>query len=112
LYWEVGGFEAFRQEPTDLIYTHWYRWRKKTEGFDAAAGVIRGVLKRLFDYSRTAGLTPTNPVMALPMRHVHRKAEWSIPAEHSKTGKPHIVYLSPQALDLFAELRSLAGGYG
>ncbi len=38
------------------------------------------------------------------------KAEWSIPAEHSKTGMPHIVYLSPPALALFAELRSLAGG--
>ena len=38
------------------------------------------------------------------------KAEWHIPAENSKTGKPHIVYLSPQALALFAELRSLAGG--
>ena len=85
---------------------------QKNEGFDAEAGMIRGVLKRLFDYAMIAGLTTTNPVMALPMRHVHRKAEWSIPAEHSKTGKPHIVYLSPQALDLFAELRSLAGGYG
>jgi integrase len=129
--------------------------------------VIRGLLKRLFDYAMTAGLTATNPVMALPMRHVHRarsrdralapqeigvflkavmtsnvrrqfkvalrlilltlvrkselmlarwehvdveKAEWHIPAENSKTGKPHIVYLSPQALALFAELRSLAGG--
>ena len=38
------------------------------------------------------------------------KAEWHIPAENSKTGKPRIVYLSPQALALFAELRSLAGG--
>jgi len=27
------------------------------------------------------------------------KAEWHIPAENSKTGKPHIVYLSPQALN-------------
>lgn len=26
------------------------------------------------------------------------KAEWQIPAEHSKTGKPHLVFLSPQAL--------------
>jgi integrase len=106
--------------------------------------MIRGVLKRLFDYAMTAGLNAINPVMALPMRHVHRarsrdralapqlilltpvrkselmlacwehvdveKAEWHIPAENSKTGKPHIVYLSLQALALFAELRSLAGG--
>lgn len=142
-------------------------WRKKDEGFDAAAGQIRGVLKRLFDYATTAGLVTTNPVLALPMRHVHKSkareralsgdeikvfltaafesnirrqfkiglhlilltmvrkselllarwahvdfdaAEWSIPAEHSKTGKPHVVYLSSQAVALFKELHALAGG--
>ena len=29
------------------------------------------------------------------------QAEWHIPAEHSKTGKPHIVLLSRQAVALF-----------
>lgn len=38
------------------------------------------------------------------------QAEWHIPAEHSKTGKPHIVFLSRQAVALFRELRALAGG--
>ena len=38
------------------------------------------------------------------------QAEWHIPAEHSKTGKPHIVFLSLQAVALFRELRTLAGG--
>lgn len=142
-------------------------WRKKDEGFDAAAGQIRGVLKRLFDYALTAGLVATNPVLALPMRHVHKprsreralspdeirlflkaafesnirrqfkialhlilltmvrkselllarwvhvdleQAEWHIPAEHSKTGKPHIVFLSRQSVSLFKELQALAGG--
>lgn len=47
-------------------------WRKKYEGFDAAAGNIRSVLKRFFDYAQTAGLVTTNPVLALPMRHVHK----------------------------------------
>ncbi len=47
-------------------------WKKKDEGFDAAAGNIRGVLKRLFDYAATAGLVTVNPVLALPMRHVHK----------------------------------------
>lgn len=141
-------------------------WRKKQEGFDAAAGQIRGVLKRLFDYAMTAGLVTTNPVLALPMRHVHKakareralsadeiqlflravfesnirrqfklglhlilltlvrksellhalwedvhleRAEWHVPAENSKTGKAHIVYLSTQAVALFMELRILAG---
>lgn len=142
-------------------------WRKKDEGFDAAAANIRSVLKRLFDFAMTAGLVSINPVLALPVRHIHRakardraltpeeigrflratfesnvrrqfkvglhlillsmvrkselllarweqvhleEREWHIPAEHSKTGKPHIVYLSRQAVALFEELRQLAGG--
>ena len=142
-------------------------WRKKDEGFDAAAAAIRGVLKRLFDYALTAGLITLNPVLALPMRHVHKarsrdralsaeeirlfltaafesnirrqfkiglqlilltmvrkselllarwaqvdleQAEWHIPAENSKTGKPHIVFLSRQSVALFKELHALAGG--
>lgn len=36
-------------------------------------------------------------------------AIWEIPAEHSKTGMPHIVYLSRQALECFRFLRGLAG---
>jgi len=142
-------------------------WRKKDEGFDAAAAAIRGVLKRLFDFAQTAGLVTVNPVLALPMRHVHKarsrdralspeeirvfltaafesnirrqfkiglhlilltmvrksellqarwshvdldQAEWHIPAEHSKTGKPHIVFLARQSVALFKELKVLAGG--
>jgi integrase len=38
------------------------------------------------------------------------QAEWHIPAEHSKTGKPHIVFLATQAVALFKELKLLAGG--
>lgn len=140
-------------------------WKKKEEGFDAAAGQIRGLLKRLFDYAITHGLATHNPVLALPMRHVYKAksrdralspseiriflravfesnirrqfklglylvlltmvrkselllarwehidtelAEWHIPAENSKTGKPHVVYLSAQALGAFEELRRLA----
>lgn len=37
-------------------------------------------------------------------------AEWHIPAENSKTGKPHIVYLPRQAIELFRELQKLATG--
>jgi integrase len=41
---------------------------------------------------------------------VHLKAgEWHVPTENSKTGKPHIVYLSRQAIDLFTELKALSG---
>lgn len=140
-------------------------WAKKAHGFDAAAGAIRGLLKRLFDYAQTCGLVKFNPVLGLPMRHVFKAksrdralsadeigvflravqasnirrqfkaglhlalltmvrksellqakwsdvhleaAEWHIPAEASKTGKPHVVYLSRQAVALFEELRALA----
>jgi integrase len=158
------GAKAVRDVTTEDVRA--IIWKKKDEGFDAAAGDIRGVLKRLFDYALTAGLVATNPVLALPMRHVHKakareralstdeiraflkaafesnirrqfkiglhlilltmvrkselllarwehvdfeQAEWHIPAEHSKTGKPHIVFLSRQAVALFRELRALAG---
>ena len=158
------GTKAVRDITTEDVRA--IIWRKKDEGFDAAAGDIRGVLKRLFDYALTAGLVATNPVLALPMRHVHKarsreralspeeiqlflrvafesnmrrqfklalhlilltmvrkselllarwaqvdveQGEWHIPAENSKTGKPHIVFLSRQAAELFRELRALAG---
>ncbi len=140
-------------------------WRKKEQGFDAAAGQVRGLLKRMFDYALTCGLIQANPVMALPMRHVYRaitrdraltpeeirlflramqtsnirrqfkiafqlilmtlvrkselmqaqwkdahldEREWHIPVENSKTGKPHIIYLSTQAKTLFEELKPMA----
>ena len=159
------GTKAVRDVTTEDVRA--IIWKKKDEGFDAAAGNIRSVLKRLFDYAQTAGLVKTNPVLALPMRHVHKakareralstdeirtflkaafesnirrqfkiglhlillttvrkselllarwehvdfeQAEWHIPAEHSKTGKPHIVFLSRQAVALFRELHALAGG--
>jgi len=35
--------------------------------------------------------------------------EWQVPAENSKTRKPHVVYLSRQAAELFRELKPLAG---
>ena len=38
------------------------------------------------------------------------QAEWHIPPEHSKTSKPHIVFLSRQSVALFTELKTLAGG--
>jgi integrase len=36
-------------------------------------------------------------------------SEWHIPEEITKNGKPHIVYLSKQVADMFAELKALAG---
>lgn len=141
-------------------------WRKKDEGFDAAAGNIRGLLKRMFDYAMTCGIASSNPVLSMPMRHIYKaksreralsadelrvflkgvfesnmrrqfkvgiqlilltmvrkselllarwenvdlkRAEWCIPAGDSKTGKPHVVFLSLQAVSLFSELQALAG---
>ena len=169
-YFDKSIVPAIGMKPVRDVTTEDVRaiiWKKKDEGFDAAAGEIRGVLKRLFDYALTAGLATINPVLALPMRHVHKaksreralspeeirvfltaafesnirrqfkiglhqilltmvrkselllarwehvdfeQAEWHIPAEHSKTGKAHIVFLSRQSLALFKELHTLAGG--
>ena len=169
-YFDKSIVPAIGAKPVCQVTTEDVRaviWRKKDEGFDAAAGELRGVLKRLFDFALTCGLAKTNPVLALPMRHVFKaksreralapdeigkflraafesnirrqfkvalhlilltlvrkselllarwahvdldKAEWHIPAEHSKTGKPHIVFLSTQAVELFKDLQSLASG--
>lgn len=169
-YFDKAIVPAIGSKPVRDVTTEDVRaiiWKKKDEGFDAAAGNIRGVLKRLFDYAMTAGLVSVNPVLALPMRHVHKaksreraltpdeirrflkaafesnirrqfkiglhlilltmvrkselllarwshldleQAEWHIPAEHSKTGKPHIVFLSSQSVVLFKELQALASG--
>lgn len=142
-------------------------WRKKDHGFDAAAGQIRGLLRRMCDYAVTCGVLTANPALAIPMRHVHKanardrtlspaevgqfivatresnmrrqfalalhlllltlarkselllarwddvhieSAEWHVPVENSKTGKPHVVYLSRQSVAIFERLRSLASG--
>ena len=74
-YFDKAIVPAIGAKPVRDVTTEDVRaiiWRKKDEGFDAAAGQIRGVLKRLFDYATTAGLVTTNPVLALPMRHVHK----------------------------------------
>lgn len=159
------GSKAVRDVTTEDVRA--IIWAKKDQGFDAAAGALRGVLKRFFDYAVTCGLAKANPVLALPMRHVHKsrsrdralapeeiraflkasfesnirrqfkiglhlilltmvrkselllarwsdvrfdESEWHIPAENSKTGKPHIVFLSRQSTGLFRELHMLAGG--
>lgn len=142
-------------------------WSKKDHGFDAAAGHVRGLLKRMFDYAITSGVATHNPVLTLPMRHVYKAksrerslsideigaflstvfqshmrrqfkvalhlilltmvrkselmkaqwpqlqldvSEWHIPGTSTKTGKPHIVYLSTQAVKRFKELKVLACG--
>ena len=35
--------------------------------------------------------------------------EWLVPEENAKTAKPHIVYLSTQVVEMFRELKALAG---
>ncbi len=169
-YFDKSIAPAIGHKPLCEVTTEEVRniiWLKKAQGYDAAAGQLRGLLKRLFDYALTCGLVQANPVLALPMRHVHRAkareralstaeigvflraaydsnirrqfklalhltlltmvrkselllarwqhvdleaCEWQIPAEHSKTGKPHVVYLSHQAVALFKELQRLASG--
>ena len=42
--------------------------------------------------------------------HIDLEAsEWMVPIEHAKTAKPHMVYLSKQAVALLRELKALAG---
>lgn len=43
---------------------------KRDEGFDAAAGQIRNLLKRMFDYAEALNLVEANPARALAMKYV------------------------------------------
>lgn len=140
-------------------------FRKRDNGFPAAAAVIRNTVKRLYDYAIVCGAASINPALATPTRFITRarprtralsdeeirayiqtlyrsnirrqfklalhiilltlvrksellfakwhdvnfdKGEWHIPQENSKTGQPHIVYMSKQVVDLFQELKALA----
>lgn len=47
-------------------------WRKKEQGYDAAANQVRGLLKRMFDYAVTHDYVDSNPVLAIPTRHVFK----------------------------------------
>ncbi len=38
------------------------------------------------------------------------KAEWRIPSERTKMGRPHVVFLSQQSLEMFEELNALSSG--
>lgn len=74
-YFDKSIVPAIGSKPIRDVTTEDVRaiiWKKKDEGFDAAAGAIRGVLKRMFDYALTKGRVNSNPVLALPMRHVHK----------------------------------------
>jgi integrase len=56
-------------------------------------------------------LVRKSELMLARWEHINfESGEWDIPAEHTKNGKPHVVYLSTQAADLFRELRPLASG--
>jgi integrase len=37
-------------------------------------------------------------------------SEWGVPTEHSKTGKPHVIYMSSQVAEMFGELKALSCG--
>lgn len=158
------GSKDIRKVTTNDVRT--LVFTKRDEGFEAAAGEIRGLLKRLFDYAMARGIVDINPAAAIPNRFVttsrprdrvlstdeiriylqtvyqsnmrrqfklalhlilltmvrksellharwedvdFEQGEWQIPQPNSKTRKPHIVYLSRQAVAMLQELRKLAG---
>lgn len=141
-------------------------FRKRDNGFPAAAAGIRSLVKRIFDYAIVCGVAMNNPALATPTRFITRvrprtralspeeikaylqtlyrsnirrqfklalhiilltlvrksellfakwsdvdleNGEWQIPEENSKTGKAHIVYMSRQVIEMFEELKELAG---
>jgi integrase len=141
-------------------------YRKRDNGREAAAIMIRQVIKLLFDYAVHSQLATMNPATMVATRYIGRarkrsrvmnakeirlylrtiyqsnirrqfklalhillltlkrkselllarwehidleRGEWLIPAENAKAAKPTIVYLSTQVIEMFRELRKLAG---
>jgi integrase len=141
-------------------------FKKRDNGFPAAAAGIRGVVKRLYDYAIVCGVAVSNPALATPTRFITqfrprtralddgevrvyletlyasgirrqfklalhiilmtlvRKSEllmskwsyidfdlmeWRLPGEIVKNEHPHVVYMSTQVAEMFAELKKLAG---
>lgn len=167
--WERDILPAIGQVKLDEFSVDTARdviWQKKEEGFNQAAKLIRGSLKRFCEYAVTKGHLQYNPVLNIPSRHVapnvsrerfltweevavftqaidgadislslrlalklllltlarvgelrgacwadvhFDKAEWHVPPANSKNKRPHIVYLSRQAVAMFTELKMLAG---
>jgi integrase len=141
-------------------------YRKRDNGHEAAAIMIRQVIKLLFDYAIHSQVATINPATMVATRYIGRarkrsrtmsakeirlylrtiyqsnirrqfklallillltlkrkselllarwehidleRGEWLIPAENAKTSKPSVVYLSTHVVDMFRELRRLAG---
>lgn len=139
-------------------------FRKRDNGFPAAAAVIRNLVKRLFDYGIVCRVATINPALATPTRFITKarprtralseaeikcyiqtlyrssirrqfklalhfilltlirksellfaewsevdfdKEEWVIPEARTKSGRPHVVYLSRQATEILEELKAL-----
>jgi integrase len=47
-------------------------FRKRDNGFEAAAAAIRNLVKRIFDYALVCGAAQINPALALPTRFITR----------------------------------------
>jgi integrase len=144
----------------DLVY------RKRDNGFPAAAAKMRDLIKRIYDYAMECGLTDRNPARVLKGKFIYRarartralsaeelrvyleiiyrsnirrqfklafhiivltlirkselllaewreidfdSAQWEIPPEHAKTKEALLIPLSKQVVQMFRELKSLAG---
>jgi integrase len=48
-------------------------FRKRDNGFEAAAAEMRNLIKRIFDYAIVCGLVTVNPAHATPMRFITRQ---------------------------------------
>jgi integrase len=66
-------------------------FRKRDNGFEAAAAQIRNLLKRIFDYAIVCGLITVNPAHATPMRFITR-------------ARPRTRSLSPEELKTYLQI--------
>ena len=145
-------------------------WRKKDQGYDAAAAAVHGLLKRMFDYAVNQEIVEINPVRKIKSDYVFKQVSrdrvltideikrfytmlldsriyrsrklglllslltlvrknellnakwehidfenkvWNIPVTknttNGKNSRPMIVFMSNQIVDIFKELKTIAG---
>lgn len=110
-----------RDNPARELWTALYRWRPRRRPTILAPTQIGELLRAINSYHGHScakyllRLMPFVIVRSSELREAEwkeinfRMKEWRIPARRMKGGRPHIVPLSRQAMDLFRELHRLTG---
>jgi integrase len=85
------AFKSLQLKDVSAMDVQRLVFRKRDNGFEAAAAELRNFLKRIFDYAIVCGLITVNPAHATPMRFITR-------------ARPRTRSLSPDELIIYMRL--------